>query len=152
ITLYLFSYFIVLFFIMISRPPISTLFPYTTLFRSHWSVFCRYHRTPGCCSLYSFPRTVTVAVFGCLAMLCYTSLIHVKDSLIVCNEELPLGVLDLIATTERRRIHDFALRTADAHVAIKVSVLNTNRDGFGPRHILLLEQLMKVAVARAVMF
>src|SRR5260370_10082672 len=27
------------FFLMIRRPPRSTLFPYTTLFRSHWCVF-----------------------------------------------------------------------------------------------------------------
>src|SRR5260221_10220475 len=30
-------YFIYFFFLMIRRPPRSTLFPYTTLFRSYWS-------------------------------------------------------------------------------------------------------------------
>src|SRR5262245_64010066 len=30
------------FFLMIRRPPRSTLFPYTTLFRSHWSRFFLY--------------------------------------------------------------------------------------------------------------
>src|ERR1039457_7415815 len=31
----LYSYFLLFFFLMIRRPPRSTLFPYTTLFRSH---------------------------------------------------------------------------------------------------------------------
>src|SRR5574340_1330092 len=30
------NYFFFFFFLMIRRPPRSTLFPYTTLFRSHW--------------------------------------------------------------------------------------------------------------------
>src|SRR5688572_31798934 len=30
----------VVFFLMIRRPPRSTLFPYTTLFRSRWTGFC----------------------------------------------------------------------------------------------------------------
>src|SRR2546422_5173140 len=29
---------------MIRRPPRSTLFPYTTLFRSHWTGRCGHHR------------------------------------------------------------------------------------------------------------
>ena len=32
-------FFVVLFFLMIRRPPRSTLFPYTTLFRSYWIAF-----------------------------------------------------------------------------------------------------------------
>src|SRR5256885_12683110 len=36
------------FFLMIRRPPRSTLFPYTTLFRSHPSVFGRDHRDRLC--------------------------------------------------------------------------------------------------------
>src|SRR5712672_4551578 len=34
--MYFFSFFFFFFFLMIRRPPRSTLFPYTTLFRSHW--------------------------------------------------------------------------------------------------------------------
>src|SRR5438309_12099116 len=34
-TFYLFFFFFFFFFLMIRRPPRSTLFPYTTLFRSH---------------------------------------------------------------------------------------------------------------------
>src|SRR5260221_4889297 len=34
------------FFLMIRRPPRSTLFPYTTLFRSAWSWEWSYHSTP----------------------------------------------------------------------------------------------------------
>src|SRR5207237_10928145 len=33
---FLFFFFLFFFFLMIRRPPRSTLFPYTTLFRSHW--------------------------------------------------------------------------------------------------------------------
>src|ERR1039458_10731425 len=39
------------FFLMIRRPPRSTLFPYTTLFRSPVSKYPRWpHRFPACCS------------------------------------------------------------------------------------------------------
>src|ERR1022692_2844133 len=37
--------FLVFFFLMIRRPPRSTLFPYTTLFRSIWIVFSRNRRS-----------------------------------------------------------------------------------------------------------
>src|SRR6202051_5289010 len=33
----------IFFFLMIRRPPRSTLFPYTTLFRSRTSISCRFH-------------------------------------------------------------------------------------------------------------
>src|SRR3712207_9471183 len=36
-----------LFFLMIRRPPRSTLFPYTTLFRSLWPAACRSSNAPG---------------------------------------------------------------------------------------------------------
>src|SRR2546430_7385491 len=39
------------FFLMIRRPPRSTLFPYTTLFRSHDSVACSHARRPCCASV-----------------------------------------------------------------------------------------------------
>src|SRR5476651_2863503 len=50
---YYFSFFFfcfLFFFLMIRRPPRSTLFPYTTLFRSRWrSCSCRRSRpTPAC--------------------------------------------------------------------------------------------------------
>src|SRR2546427_181781 len=47
------SYFFIFFFLMIRRPPRSTLFPYTTLFRSHGnSSFCRKIGLPkGSCRL-----------------------------------------------------------------------------------------------------
>src|SRR5437667_9810788 len=38
ISLFYFSFFFVFFFLMIRRPPRSTLFPYTTLFRSSCSI------------------------------------------------------------------------------------------------------------------
>src|SRR6266496_5773040 len=38
---FLFSFFCVFFFLMIRRPPRSTLFPYTTLFRSPPTTGCR---------------------------------------------------------------------------------------------------------------
>src|ERR1039457_7372292 len=39
--------FAVVFFLMIRRPPRSTLFPYTTLFRSvHHHLYLRHHRRP----------------------------------------------------------------------------------------------------------
>src|SRR5436305_9011716 len=34
---FLVLFFLLFFFLMIRRPPRSTLFPYTTLFRSHWN-------------------------------------------------------------------------------------------------------------------
>src|SRR5579883_3620130 len=39
------------FFLMIRRPPRSTLFPYTTLFRSRHRTAKRPHQRPPCCSL-----------------------------------------------------------------------------------------------------
>src|ERR1043165_7438828 len=39
--------YLVFFFLMIRRPPRSTLFPYTTLFRSGRSARCRCRRRPG---------------------------------------------------------------------------------------------------------
>src|SRR5258705_11784433 len=45
-TLPCFFLFIFFFFLMIRRPPRSTLFPYTTLFRSH--ARCRYRPQPPC--------------------------------------------------------------------------------------------------------
>src|SRR5258708_12666232 len=50
------------FFLMIRRPPRSTLFPYTTLFRSHDLHCCR-HRTPStdwCISSLGTPRSCLV--------------------------------------------------------------------------------------------
>src|SRR2546430_12090641 len=38
--------FLLFFFLMIRRPPRSTLFPYTTLFRSHRTPRCRQHPPP----------------------------------------------------------------------------------------------------------
>src|ERR1039457_7453607 len=35
------------FFLIIRRPPRSTLFPYTTLFRSEYCSFCAFYRAPG---------------------------------------------------------------------------------------------------------
>src|SRR5947209_12248766 len=43
--LFIFSMFFYFFFLMIRRPPRSTLFPYTTLFRSASSYFSRRFRT-----------------------------------------------------------------------------------------------------------
>src|SRR2546429_2706011 len=43
----MFSFFF--FFLMIRRPPRSTLFPYTTLFRSRFSRRFRRPHRPGCC-------------------------------------------------------------------------------------------------------
>src|SRR5947209_12348682 len=45
---YIFSFF---FFLMIRRPPRSTLFPYTTLFRSICFASRWFHRPPGCTEL-----------------------------------------------------------------------------------------------------
>src|SRR4051812_49720365 len=42
------SRFLLFFFLMIRRPPRSTLFPYTTLFRSPSRPPCRSSRRPGC--------------------------------------------------------------------------------------------------------
>src|SRR5215475_15257542 len=42
----LFFFFFFFFFLMIRRPPRSTLFPYTTLFRSGW-LECALHGSPG---------------------------------------------------------------------------------------------------------
>src|SRR6478672_12833714 len=42
----LFIYLLFFFFLMIRRPPRSTLFPYTTLFRSRWTTPTR----TGCCT------------------------------------------------------------------------------------------------------
>src|SRR5438876_6003757 len=38
------------FFLMIRRPPRSTLFPYTTLFRSRWTSTSSLRSGPACCS------------------------------------------------------------------------------------------------------
>src|SRR6266536_5199415 len=45
------------FFLMIRRPPRSTLFPYTTLFRSRTSAAGRARRGPGPCSSTGAPRS-----------------------------------------------------------------------------------------------
>src|SRR5690242_21216253 len=39
-------FFVFFFFLMIRRPPRSTLFPYTTLFRSRWAPRRRHHGQP----------------------------------------------------------------------------------------------------------
>src|SRR3712207_7556935 len=41
----------IFFFLMIRRPPRSTLFPYTTLFRSQIGCVCNLHHVPSCSSL-----------------------------------------------------------------------------------------------------
>src|SRR5215217_9363165 len=41
-----FFFFLFFFFLMIRRPPRSTLFPYTTLFRSRSPRPCHHHRVP----------------------------------------------------------------------------------------------------------
>src|SRR5688572_33444521 len=55
---FLFRFFIFFFFLMIRRPPRSTLFPYTTLFRSpaSWVSSLRYARRSGCRTLPSSTR------------------------------------------------------------------------------------------------
>src|SRR5256884_8554979 len=50
---YSFSFF---FFLMIRRPPISTLFPYTTLFRSARRPICYPHPVPNCSHSLLDPR------------------------------------------------------------------------------------------------
>src|SRR2546426_12586208 len=42
--IYVFHFFLFFFFLMIRRPPRSTLFPYTTLFRSHVAVYLQGNR------------------------------------------------------------------------------------------------------------
>src|SRR5258708_30555858 len=44
---------------MIRRPPRSTLFPYTTLFRSHSCPSCRATSPAGCCSAFSSSSSVS---------------------------------------------------------------------------------------------
>src|SRR6267142_3873251 len=51
--LYVLHFFFVFFFLMIRRPPRSTLFPYTTLFRS-WKVVTKKDGTPR----YAFEKTI----------------------------------------------------------------------------------------------
>src|SRR5690606_41707550 len=114
------------------------------------SVFCRYHITPGCWSLYVFPRMVLVAVFGCFATMNHSLLVHVERALVVGQEELPFGVLDLIAAGEWRQVDDLALAAGHAHVAIEIPVLYENGDGLGVGIVLLLPKLMQKRVARAV--
>src|SRR5690348_18474452 len=55
------SYFCFFFFLMLRRPPRSTLFPYTTLFRS------RSGRRRGCRRLYPFERHAARSQVECLA-------------------------------------------------------------------------------------
>src|SRR6266496_24098 len=50
------------FFLMIRRPPRSTLFPYTTLFRSRWTRPC----TTACCR-WSAPQHIPAAYRACIA-------------------------------------------------------------------------------------
>src|SRR6266496_1013649 len=47
VLLYLFFFFFFFFFLMIRRPPRSTLFPYTTLFRSGWRLRVERRLSPG---------------------------------------------------------------------------------------------------------
>src|SRR5205809_4167291 len=48
-------FFVYFFFLMIRRPPRSTLFPYTTLFRSFWSSPWFDHSSPPSCSPRQLP-------------------------------------------------------------------------------------------------
>src|SRR5260370_18456914 len=62
-SLYLFSF--VFFFLMIRRPPRSTLFPYTTLFRSAFYLICDWDRMVSAVdSLIPLPQRDTVRRLG----------------------------------------------------------------------------------------
>src|SRR5689334_24143372 len=52
-----FFFFFFFFFLMIRRPPRSTLFPYTTLFRSIPSAMVKSARNQWFCSFFSAPRS-----------------------------------------------------------------------------------------------
>src|SRR5256886_13173705 len=62
------------FFLMIRRPPRSTLFPYTTLFRSSWRASFRSARPGGRCTSSTSPRQ------GCILMTCESFLMFCSAS------------------------------------------------------------------------
>src|SRR2546430_7039599 len=67
---------------MIRRPPRSTLFPYTTLFRSHRAAQAREHRRPDVgrrCAGRHHPAAQRAPQGGRLAMIIYKSPAEIED-------------------------------------------------------------------------
>src|SRR5256886_6313073 len=99
-------YFAFFFFLMIRRPPRSTLFPYTTLFRSYYVIGRRVRQTVG---IWRYATAVYAVAAAALALLArseeHTSELQSQSNL-VCRL-----LLEKKKKTLKKYVNQFALRT-----------------------------------------